>query len=125
MARILIIDYDQELRTTMSRLLENMGHQVVEASDGRQGINFYYDVPFDLVITDIFMPVKEGYDVIQELKSKFPDVSIIAIIEGTEKNSKISMIMARMLGASYTLSKPFERMEFEESVNQILNQDQE
>lgn len=63
-------------------MLENVGYEIVVAADGKKGIKAFQEKPLDLVITDIFMPEKEGLETIRELKRDFPDVKIIAISGG-------------------------------------------
>ena len=82
MARILIIDDDEQVRRYLRKILEAQGHEVVAASDGKLGIELCREEPTDLIITDIFMPEKEGLETIGELRRDYPDVKIIAISGG-------------------------------------------
>jgi DNA-binding NarL/FixJ family response regulator len=68
----------------------------------------------DLVITDLFMPEKEGLETIMELQRDFPEVKIIAISGGDRKGTLDFLPMSRKLGASIALKKPF-------GVDDILN----
>ena len=56
MAHILVIDDDSSIRTLLRRVLESAGHEVMEASNGRIGLDVQREAPADLIITDIFMP---------------------------------------------------------------------
>ncbi|MBU2644242.1 response regulator [bacterium] len=82
MARILLIDDDDGFRQMMKTALLKANHEVVEASDGLQGYDLFLEQPCDLIITDIFMPKKEGIHTILDFKTQFPDVKIIAISGG-------------------------------------------
>ena len=79
MPRILVIDDDEPIRIALRKMLESEGHEVVEASDGARGLRLFDEQPADLVIADILMPEKEGFEVIRELLVKKPDVKIIAM----------------------------------------------
>ena len=79
MARILIIDDDQDVRMVTCEVVRSAGHEVTLASDGAEGLQLQREKSFDLVITDLFMPVKEGVETICDIKKDFPEVKIIAI----------------------------------------------
>ena len=82
MARILLIDDDVSFQKMMKTVLVKAGHEVVTASNGVQGYQLFILQPCDLIVTDIFMPEKEGIHTIFDFKSEFPDVKIIAISGG-------------------------------------------
>jgi DNA-binding response OmpR family regulator len=108
--RILIIDDDEQFRQMLRRILEHEGYEVIEACDGRQGIERFSEMPADLVITDIVMPVKEGVETILEIKEAHPEVKFIAVSGGGWHAFEIDFDMARTLGAR-TLKKPFRQKE--------------
>lgn len=104
MARILVIDDDEVVLKFIRSVLETLGQEVEVAMSGQEGIDVYIKTPFDLVITDLKMQGKSGFDVICELKQVFPRINIIAMSGyGTAQLNK-----AMELGACATLSKPFE-----------------
>jgi two-component system response regulator (stage 0 sporulation protein F) len=105
MARILIIDDDQLIRTLLRFALESVGHEVIEAQDGRTGLDLYRHNRTDLVITDILLPQVNGLDIILELIQEFLDVKVIAMSGGTERGNFLNT--AKLLGARQTLQKPF------------------
>ena len=72
MARILVIDDDSDVRNLLKTLLEASAHEVIEASDGENGLRLFVDNPADLVITDILMPTREGIQTIIDLKKDYP-----------------------------------------------------
>ncbi|MBU3915103.1 response regulator [bacterium] len=82
MARILLIDDDELSRMVLKEHLIQVGHSVIEAEDGKSGLEIYYKEKIDLVITDIFMPYKDGLSIITELTSDFPEIKIFAISDG-------------------------------------------
>jgi YesN/AraC family two-component response regulator len=108
MARILVIDDDATIRLSLKLSLEDADHQVEEAANGLEGIGRFRANPADLVITDIFMPEKEGVELIDEIKRERPETKIIAISGGGRMNPDDYLTIARRLGAERTLLKPFD-----------------
>lgn len=109
MARILIIDDDTDLRSTLRDLLEQAGYEVVEASDGREGLAAYMATPAELIITDLLMPEHEGLETICSLRQLNPQIKIIAITGGGQTGRLDFLQAAAFLGAQRTLQKPFNR----------------
>ena len=107
MARILLLDDDRALRDVVRMILEEAGHTVCDAPDGRAGVEMYRENPADVVITDIRMPEKTGNEAILELRAEFPDVKIIAMSGGGSVGTDIYMRVAKKLGADEAISKPF------------------
>ena len=118
--RILIIDDDDLVRQTLRRVLESVGFQVVEAADGRQGTLLYRSDPVDLVITDLLMPVKEGFETIRELRQINADAKIIAISGGGRAGGADFLEMAKKLGADRVIAKPFRPAELVDAVRAEL-----
>ncbi len=124
MARILIIDDEDELRAMLRQMLEQAGHEVAEAVNGAEGIQLYEQDTHDLIITDIIMPEKEGVETIIELRRADPDLPIIAISGGGRLEATDFLTMAKKLGARRTLSKPFRRDQLLEAVGACLAGDE-
>ena len=105
MATILIIDDEEIIRVLLRSALEEVGYEVTEAANGRQGLELYRHRPTDLVITDIVMPEMNGLDMLLELTREFLNAKVIAISgAGEEKNV---LDVAKLLGARQTFQKPF------------------
>ena len=120
MARILIIDDEDELRSMLRQMLEHAGHEVTEAADGAIGIEIYERDTPDLIITDIIMPEKEGVETIIALRRADPTLPIIAISGGGRLDATDFLSMAKKLGARQTLTKPFRRDQLLEAVSECL-----
>lgn len=106
MARLLIIDDDVHICQFLQLLLQSEGHEVAIANDGNEGIRLQGKKPFELIITDIFMPNKEGMETISDLKRDYATIPIIAI-SGTNMGGKESHLrFAQKLGADMSISKP-------------------
>ena len=107
MKRILVIDDDWLMLKTIKLILEKEGFEVDIAQDGEQGLDFFEEKKFDLVITDVLMPRKNGIDTITEIKKKNKNFPIIAI-SGAGQNGTMSYLsLAELAGATQTLAKPF------------------
>ena len=106
MPRILLIDDDTAVRTTVRLLLERAGYQIVEAPDGKAAKQLVAGV--DLVITDLLMPDMDGVDVLAMLRKEGHRVPVIAMSGGGKVDSKSYLDVARAMGAFATIAKPFE-----------------
>ncbi len=120
MASILIIEDEAQVRTFLRRALEGAGHDVVEAQNGEEGFKRYSQSPTDLVITDILLGGKEGFEAIVDLRLQSPNVKIIAISGEGSTGTLPFLEIAKNLGASRTLKKPFELEQLLEAVRQEL-----
>lgn len=121
MARILLFDDDRDLREVVRTILEEAGHVVDDAPDGRRGVEMYRETPTDVVITDIRMPEKTGNEAILELRAEFPAVKIIAISGGGSVGTDVYMRVAKKLGADEAISKPFAPDELLSAVRSLTN----
>ncbi|MCK6451887.1 MAG: response regulator [Alphaproteobacteria bacterium] len=108
MTKVLIIDDDPGVRTVIRQALEDEGIDVVEAEDGRHGLDQHADHRPDLVITDIIMPDMEGIAAILALRQRQPDIPVIAISGGGRLRNKDFLEAARRMGANRVLPKPFD-----------------
>ena len=122
MASVLIIDDHYAMRQTIREILEDNGHSVFEAPDGQSGIEHYRRHKTDLVISDIFMPGKEGLSTIRDLCSEFPGVKTIAMSGGNDDLTAPENFieLARRFGAVATITKPFQVDQLLAVVNQVL-----
>jgi len=119
---ILVIDDDSDLCTMIQELLRAEGYKVSVAADGEQGIALQRKQPASLLITDIFMPNKEGIETIRDFHAEFPDVPIIAMSGGGRlKRLGSTLFTAKELGAAMILRKPFEMSDLLTSVAAALN----
>ncbi len=121
MARILIIDDEPQVRALLLRALERAGHQPSVAKDGKEGVHLYREDPFDLIITDLVMPEKEGLTVIMELKRDYPDLKVIVMSGGGLYGGGGEYLhMAKLLGAHRTFAKPVELDKLLGACNELL-----
>ena len=121
MPRILVVDDDPNLRTAIRRMLEPEGFEIEEASDGRDAMRSFRARPADLVLCDVFMPEKDGLDLLRELVREFSGARMVAMSGGGFRGTLDLLPMAHALGASAVLYKPFERAELLAVVGQSLS----
>lgn len=105
--RVLVIDDEDMIRKLMRYFLEQAGHRVTEARNGRLGIEKLHAEDFDVVITDMVMPEMEGLEVISIVKRNWPDIPVVAISGGSRTGDADTLEIARELGATVVLPKPF------------------
>ncbi|MCK5685925.1 response regulator [bacterium] len=118
--RILIIDDERQVRVILKKMLGDKEFDITTASDGNEGMILFNENPFDLVITDIIMPEKEGIEVINELRANYPDVPIIAISGGGQNAPGHYLEVAKILGANAIFEKPIERKKILNAVKKSL-----
>ena len=121
MKHVLIIDDEYDITRLLSRILEDAGYKTTVAEDGRKGIQRFRQDPADLVIADIFMPDKDGLEVIRELREDFPQVCFIAISGGGRMGKIDFLAVAQKLDAHYILQKPIKNKELLQLTREALS----
>ena len=120
MATILVVDDEPVLLRVVSKMLCAAGYTVTTATGGVAALKLIHDITFDLVITDLIMPDKEGLETITALCRHTPRPKIIAMSGGGRNSPENYLDTARLLGAQRTLAKPFSSAELLEAVAQVL-----
>lgn len=105
--QVLLIDDDSDVRKVLSRMLHRAGHQVIEASNGFEGIARLRERSVDLVLTDIVMPAMNGIEFIKTARQFFPSLRVIAMSGGGRTGNTDYLQQAVALGVIGTLRKPF------------------
>jgi CheY-like chemotaxis protein len=119
---ILVADDTLELKALISAWLEEAGHTVTGASNGRQIVQLVQDQPFDLLVTDILMPDGDGWDAIAAVHRLNPEMRILAISGGTRQMPANAVLrVAQRAGAFGFLAKPFSRPEFLDAVGSVMS----
>ncbi len=120
MARILVADDNEDICELLRVMLSATGHEVVVAPDGASALALLRARPVDLLITDIFMPGKEGLETIMELRRDFPSVKIVAMSGGGKLGELQYLEDAVQLGAVRSILKPFREAEILAVVREAL-----
>jgi len=119
MAKILIIDDEQDFVTVLSSRLNANNYQVLTAHDGLQGLGFVATECPDLIILDIVMPGMSGFEVLQKIRSD-PKTLRTPVLILSAKGDTESLIRAEQLGATDYLIKPFDTQEFLNMVKKCI-----
>ncbi|GMA51347.1 DNA-binding response regulator [Alicyclobacillus contaminans] len=101
--RILVIEDDGNIRDVCRRYMEREGYEVVMATDGQEGWELFRLHEPDLVVVDVMMPKKDGYELCQEIRRQ-SDVPIIIL---TARGEERDRVMGLTLGADDYITKPF------------------
>src|ERR1700704_109258 len=117
--RILVVDDNEDLRSTIKALLQADGFDVSVAADGEAALASHRARPADVVVTDLFMPDKDGIETIIELKKLYPTVKIVAMSGWTSTQGSDYLQVAREIGAEVTLQKPFDPAELSRVVRDL------
>ena len=120
MHHIIVIDDEDMICTLLRNYLEDRGYRVSVAHDGRQALDLFEQRQADLIITDIFMPEKDGLEVISALRKKRPEIPIIAMSGGNPTNKQDVLHIAKSLGAARIMDKPIELRELLATIHALL-----
>jgi CheY-like chemotaxis protein len=120
MARVLLVDDDDLIRPLCVEILGMAGHEVVEAADGDSALRAAGQGRFDVLVTDIIMPGKDGLETIMAIRRKQPGIRILAVSGGGRLAADSYLTVAKPLGADATLTKPFEPRQLIEAVRKLL-----
>ncbi len=119
---VLIIDDDELMRTFLVESFENDGYEVRAAKNGLVGVEAYLEQPVDLVITDLFMPEKDGVEVVRTLIKHDPDVKIFAMSGGDSAGGRKDVLeVLEDFGVKKTFGKPFKIAEVLAAAKDILS----
>lgn len=120
--RILFIDDDASVLQGLRRTLRLMPQEwdIAFAENGHQALELLEDIPFNVIVTDVLMPEKDGLETIVALRQAFPTVKIIAMSGGGRKGNLCFLDIAKSLGASHTLHKPFSSHELFAAIREVL-----
>jgi CheY-like chemotaxis protein len=117
---LLLIEDDAQLRKLFALKLSRQGYRVLEARDGKEGVDLFIEAQPDLVITDLIMPEKEGIETIIEIKRSNPEAKIIAVSGGGRNHPDDYLEVAKALGADTTFSKPVHWPDLLKTIKELL-----
>lgn len=104
--KILILDDNPDMLKSLELILQQEGFETATALSGRDAVALQKKAPADVLITDILMPDVDGMEVIDEFRSHWPGVRIIAMSGGGERVKADYLSVATQIGADVTLKKP-------------------
>lgn len=101
---ILVAEDDTNIRIGLTDTLESEGYRVTTVQDGQKALDTFSRSRFDLILLDIMMPGKSGYDVCREIRAKDTAIPVIML---TAKGEEIDKVVGLQLGADDYITKPF------------------
>ncbi|WP_186576663.1 response regulator transcription factor [Aquibacillus kalidii] len=119
MARILVVDDEEVLRMLIMDTLEDEGHDVFEASDGKEALAILGNESFDLVILDNMMPGLTGIEVAQQMDEEWKKNHPILML--TAKTQQSDIDESKLAGIPYYMAKPFSPSQLALLVEDILD----
>jgi CheY-like chemotaxis protein len=105
--KVLVIDDDPFIRIALCGILRKLNCRTIVADEGVKGVALFKSERPDVVITDLLMPYKEGFETITEIRAIDPEVRIVAMSGGGAMKNLNFLDRAKKLGATNTLPKPF------------------
>ena len=115
---LLVVDDEKLVRWSIQEIMGKEHFRVVSASDGADAIEKMREERFDVIITDLVMPGRNGIEVARQAKKLHPDTKVIMI---TAYGSTLDKEEARNAGVSFFLDKPFQVDEVKRAVSQVLS----
>ncbi|MEA3297280.1 MAG: response regulator [candidate division Zixibacteria bacterium] len=119
---VLIVDDEKFIRQILYRIIKRVGfNNIGEAADGVEALEKFKKTTYDLVITDIKMPNKDGIELLSEIKATYPQTMVILITSYTgEYNSQ----NAKDTGADGYITKPFKNTEIAQTLKTLFQKQQ-
>lgn len=117
--KILIVDDEPNIVLSVEFLMRREGHEVATAGDGQEAIDMLTDTRPDLMILDVMMPRKNGFEVCGEVRAD-PAFSAMPILMLSAKGREAEMRKGLSLGANAYITKPFSTHELVDKVNELL-----
>ncbi|MBT9536759.1 MAG: response regulator [Nitrospirae bacterium] len=119
MKKVLIVDDDAELRSTLSEILKGAGYHIDEASSGKEAIEKMASKDFDIALLDLMMPKMNGIETLTELKKITPKTKVIMITAFATVENAVDAIKK---GASDYISKPFRIEELLTTIRRVIEE---
>jgi len=126
-ARILVVDDYGDLLETIGELVAEAGYDVTLTTSGRKALRMHQARPFDVIVTDIFMPELDGLELILALRQSASPVRIVAMssggahIKGLDRDEYLNV--ARIHGADRTLAKPIDSGALVAAIRELLSRE--
>jgi two-component system cell cycle response regulator CpdR len=117
---VLLIDDSADVRSLLERTLAHAGYSVRSCSDGHGALKLLSQQSFRLVVTDIYMPGMDGYEVIMKVNATLPRPQVLAISGGTMSVAGVNLRVAKNLGCQRVLAKPFDLPDFYALVREMI-----
>lgn len=120
-ANILLVDDNRDFRESVKETLADNGFTVIEAENGNAAEQLLNKFDFDLIISDVLMPERDGMEFLDKVKTKDANARIIITSGGGKIGAEHYLEVAHEFGASATLKKPFSATELLQLINDLTN----
>lgn len=117
--RVLVVDDEDSITLSLRHLMKREGYEVAVARDGEEALACVAEVVPDLILLDIMIPKRDGYDVCQTIRAN-PDWSGIKIVMVSAKGRDIEVEKGLALGADAYMTKPFSTRELAAMVRELI-----
>jgi len=114
---ILLVEDEEALRMTLSDRLRSEGYVVDFAADGEEGLNKATGLPFDLIILDVMLPHRSGFDVCRDIRTAGLATPILVL---TARDQTMDKVLGLKLGADDYVTKPFDTLELMARIEALL-----
>ncbi|MDF7807926.1 response regulator [Pontiellaceae bacterium B12219] len=120
MTKILLIDDDPIIQKMLSRFLSGEGHEIIQASNGKEGLILMEQERPDLIVTDILMPEMDGFEILLKIRTIHDKTPVIAISGGMRGMPINFLEQAKLFGARHVFEKPVPLGVLKEAINELL-----
>lgn len=117
--RVLVVDDEDSITLSLRHLMKREGYTVAVARDGEEALAAIAETPPDLVLLDIMIPKRDGYDVCQTIRAN-PDWASVKIVMVSAKGRDIEVEKGLALGADAYMTKPFSTRELAAMVRDLI-----
>jgi DNA-binding response OmpR family regulator len=117
--RVLIVEDEPHIVLSLEFLLQRAGYDTVSAGDGEEGLAQVRRLRPDVVVLDIMLPTRNGYEVCQEMKAD-PELRTIPIVMLSARGQEVEIVKGLELGAAAYVTKPFGNAEILEAIRAVL-----
>jgi two-component system alkaline phosphatase synthesis response regulator PhoP len=114
---ILLVEDEEALRMTLSDRLRSEGYLVDFAADGEEGLNKATGLPFDLIILDVMLPHRSGFDICRDIRTAGLATPILVL---TARDQTMDKVLGLKLGADDYVTKPFDTLELMARIEALL-----
>jgi CheY-like chemotaxis protein len=119
--KVLIVDDEEVIRRVVRTHLLKRGYEVTEARDGEEALRHLEKEAYDLLICDVMMPRKDGWEVLREVKSDARTRSLPVLLL-TGRNQDPDMAKGRELGATHYMTKPFTKSQLLDAIELVFGE---
>ena len=119
--KLLIVDDDADMRLSLKLALEIAGYTAEVAANGREALAIQQQRPADILITDIFMPETDGFEVIDAVRRAFPQTKIVVVSGGARLAKREYLLDAALMDVDAILPKPFDVETLLRTLNAVQN----